>query len=115
MVLLSACAPRQWEYSVQTVDMPEVFLAQYRQIKGLPAVGDEAAPDAVDAMLDELEDDPELAAEVQQRASIEATLRLNRAGARGWELVGMHVEGNQAQFTFKRPGIGALEWEDVAQ
>jgi hypothetical protein len=116
MGLLGGCGSTgKYEYRVEVVSLPELYLRSYYELTAAdPArVDNESQDRQVEEMMAALEDDPQLAETLQQKTSVQTTLMLNRAGARGWQLVHMNVDGNYLHWTFRRAGYGPLVEQDL--
>ncbi len=123
--LLAGCLARTstWQYSADMVNGAEVALTEYFRLKGKKPERISSTEDytrVLEAMMSEVQKDPELGMKIQQRTSLEMILRLNNAGARGWDLAHVQI-GTVAPnlpfpvftFIFKKPGVGPLDVSEL--
>ena len=123
--LLAGCPGRisTWQYSADMVNGAEVALTEYYRLKGEKPQRITSSEDytrVLEEMMSEAQKNPELGMKIQQRTSLEMILRLNNAGARGWDLahvqiasVGPNLPFPVFTFIFKKPGVGPLDVSEL--
>jgi hypothetical protein len=105
--------PEAWMYAPDIIDLQELKLEAYlwatdRKAKGLEEMSEQQMSQLMQRIDREIQTDPELAQEVTERTRALIGFKLNRAGARGWELMhfGADAQTPFIMLVFKKRGTG---------